>query len=229
MTYDLIIFDCDGTLVDSEYLHNKVVADLLTGMGYSKYDVAYTLNAFAGKGMGEVVRTVEEEIGQTLPASFIPDYVRQVNERLHELMRPIEGVLETIHHCNARVKICIGSNGEHDNVLALVNAAGLGPYFPPQTIFTKDMVTHAKPAPDLFLHAAEKMGVSPARTLVIEDSVTGATAGIAAGMTVIGFTATAHDRAAQEKALRAAGVGHIIDRFVDISLFIDAEFKGLVA
>jgi beta-phosphoglucomutase-like phosphatase (HAD superfamily) len=114
------------------------------------------------------------------------------------------------------MKICVASNGERVNVLRQVEAGGFGEFFSEAHIFTKNMVKRAKPAPDLFLLAAQKMGAGPSRTLVIEDSITGATAGVAAGMTVVGFTGSVHNRAVHGKALRGVGVHHVTARFSDI-------------
>jgi beta-phosphoglucomutase-like phosphatase (HAD superfamily) len=125
--------------------------------------------------------------------------------------------------------MCVGSNGERLNVTRIIEAAGFTRFFPDAHIFTKDMVKHAKPAPDLFLLAAEKMGVPPKRTLVIEDSPTGTAAGVAAGMTVVGFTGAAHDHAAQAKLLRAAGAHHVTADFLDIIGLADKGISLLTA
>jgi beta-phosphoglucomutase-like phosphatase (HAD superfamily) len=216
MAYDLIIFDCDGTLVDSEYLNNKVVADQLAELGLPQYDTAHNIAAFAGKGMHEVINTVKADTGRDLPANFTAEYSRRVNEGLAEHMKVIDDVHETLRHFHGRVKICVGSNGERSNVTRMIEVGGMTEFFPEAHIFTKDMVRNAKPAPDLFLFAAAKMGAPPARTLVIEDSITGAAAGVAAGMIVVGFTGSVHDRAAQEKALRRVGAHYITACFADI-------------
>ncbi len=218
--YDLIIFDCDGTLVDSEYLNNKVTSDLLTGYGFPQYTTEHLIEAFAGLSMSDVKRIVEAETGTILPPSFLTDYMVRVNDEVPSLLKQIDGVVDTIDRLRHDIRICVGSNGERSNVLRSIKYAGLGPYFPDDVVFTKDMVAHAKPAPDLFLLAAEKMGAAPERTLVIEDSITGAKAGKAAGMTVIGLTATFHDSDRQAGALLAAGAHHIAGHFSEIMGFI---------
>lgn len=229
MPYDLIIFDCDGTLVNSEYLHNAVIADMLTAMGHTRYTPEYCVEAFAGKGMGEVLRALEADLGKPLPVSFLGDYVQGVNDGLAEHMKIIHGVEETLAHLEGRVKMCVGSNGERINVTRIIEAAGFTRFFPDTHIFTKDMVKHAKPAPDLFLLAADKMGVASNRTLVIEDSPTGTAAGVAAGMTVIGFTGAVHDHAAQARLLRDAGAHHVTANFLDIISLADKGISLLTA
>lgn len=217
MSFDLIIFDCDGTLVDSEIIHNQSISDLLTGMGHSRFDLAYTLEHFVGKGMEEVFRHLEGEIGHPLPAGFLPDYVRMVEQRMESSLKVIDGVHDVLAGLPEKIKKCVASNGEMSNVTTAIRVTGLDTYFPSNLIFTKDMVARAKPAPDLFLHAAAKTGVLPSRAVVIEDSVTGVIAGKAAGMVVIGLTAVCHDKNDHEAALRAAGADHVIDRFSHVT------------
>lgn len=219
--FDLIIFDCDGTLVDTEYLHNKVVSDHLAVLGYPQFTVEYNLIHFAGKGMETCAAMIEKVIGEILPANFVENYVADVTRRMPELLRNIDGVHEVIEHCQGRMKICVGSNGERANVLRSLEIGGFAEFFPLENVFTKNQVKHGKPAPDLFLLAAERMGATPKRTVVIEDSVTGAAAGVAAGMTVIGFVGTFHDQAAQEKALRAVGAHYVTASFHEIVELIE--------
>lgn len=216
MAYDLVIFDCDGTLVNSEYLNNMVVAVLLAEQGLPQYTTAHCIEIFAGKGMHEVLNTVRAETGVALPPGFVAEYSRRVNENMAAHMQVIDGARETVGALHGRVGICVGSNGERVNVLAMVAAGGYGAFFPDELVFTKDMVENAKPAPDLFLLAARRLGADPGRTMVVEDSPTGVRAGVAAGMTVVGFTGSAHDPAAQERLLRGAGAHHITADFRDI-------------
>jgi HAD superfamily hydrolase (TIGR01509 family) len=220
MNYDLIIFDCDGTLVDSEYLNNKAVADLLAELGLPQYDVAYALEHFAARTMKEVREIVLRDTGIVLPDSFSADFVARVQAVLPTELKIIEGVLETLQALHVRIPVCVASNGERSNVRTCLEIAGLTPFFPDACVFTKNMVKHPKPAPDLFLLAAQTMGADPSRTLVVEDSVTGTMAGKAAGMTVAGMTAAAHDPIAQGAALRAVGADYITHNFADIAGFL---------
>jgi HAD superfamily hydrolase (TIGR01509 family) len=217
MAYDLIIFDCDGTLVDSEYLNNKVTADLLAELGLPQYNVDYALTHFAGKSMSDIRKFIEVDAEVSLPDTFVMEYAKRVTAGMPDLMKRIPGALETVGALHERVKICVGSNGERSNVLAALSIAGLSSFFPEEFVFTKNMVKNAKPAPDLFLLAADRMGFAPSQTLVAEDSVTGTLAGVAAGMTVVGLTATFHDPVAQAKALKEAGAHYVVERFADIA------------
>ena len=218
--FDLIIFDCDGTLVDTEYLHNVVIADLLASYGHPQFTVGYNLEHFAGLGMEAAVARIEAATGQPLPATFMGDYIAEVTRRFATELKVLDGVLETLARFHGRLPICVASNGERANVVASLIAGKLTRFFPDAAIFTKSQVERPKPAPDLFLFAARTMGASPPRTLVIEDSVTGARAGVAAGMVVAGIVAAAHDPAAQETLLRAEGVQHIVRHFSDIAQLV---------
>ena len=214
--FDLVIFDCDGTLVDSEYLHNVIVADLLGSHGMTQFTLDYNLEHFAGKGMDAVLVQIAETAGRPAPPQFMEEYVAEFGRRVRTELKLIDGVLEILTGLDPALKTCIASNGEVGNVRAQIEAVGLDRFFSPERVFTKAQVVNPKPAPDLFLFAARQMGAEPARTLVIEDSLTGAKAGLAAGMTVAGITAVHHEPAAQETALRALGVHHILRRFADI-------------
>lgn len=209
----LIIFDCDGTLVDSEHLNNKATADVLAGLGLPQYDTEYCLRHFAGKSMTEMAAFILAETGVALPADFVTRYAALVQARMKDELRAIPGVKDVLTALARDVLMCVGSNGERTNVLTSLAMTGLDRYFPDSMVFTKNMVQRPKPAPDLFLFAADALRADPAMTVVVEDSITGTTAGVAAGMTVIGFTGTYHDKAAQAANLRAAGAAEVIDDF----------------
>ena len=129
-------------------------------------------------------------------------------------MTPIHGALDFVKLAKQHFKIVVGSNGEDEIILKSLELQGFMDYFEPQNIFSKNHVPNPKPAPDLFLYAAKKMNVEPSRCLVIEDSLTGVKAGVAAGMDVWGFTGVAHDKKHAESRLKQAGATHIFDDFI---------------
>lgn len=223
MPFDLIIFDCDGTLVDSEYLCNRVIADMMAERGLLQYDVEYVLRNFAGLSAPVAFRTIEEQSGRILPPGIIGEYERRVNGAMPEHLRFIEGVPETLGILSGKYDVGVGSNGERSTVLLSLRYAGLDRFFPEHAVFTKDMVQNPKPAPDIYLMAAQTMGADPLRALVVEDTVAGVRAGKAAGMTVIGLTATYHDKKGHESALRAAGADRVTDRFIHIPALANTE------
>lgn len=212
--YDLIIFDCDGTLVDTEYLNNKVSADLLNEFGLTDYTPEKCMADFAGKSWDIIKEILDERHKIEIPQSFIDSYVERVQIEMHEVDTTIKGAKDFVSVCNDNYKIAVGSNGERSNVLQGLKLQGFMDYFSDETIFTKIQVANPKPAPDLFFYAAKQMGAEPSRCLVIEDSFSGAKAGVAAGMDVFGFTGASHDKKRSESHLKEVGVTAIFDSFI---------------
>jgi len=208
---DLIIFDCDGTLVDSELLHNTATSQTLAEQGFPQYTPDYCLEHFVGAGQAKVWAIVQEENAVTLPADINDRYIQRVAELQADMARPVAGAADILRSLRGRIKICVGSNGEPLNVHGVMRSSGLIDFFDAQHIFTASDVAHPKPAPDLYLYAAEKMHSTPHQCLVIEDSVPGAQAGLSAGMDVIGYIGVAHNPDKRAADLRAIGVMHIID------------------
>jgi HAD superfamily hydrolase (TIGR01509 family) len=186
MRFDLIIFDCDGVLVDSELIGNQVFAQVLTeiGMPISREE---TMRLFIGRSMAACLEIIEQRLGQPVPENFLPTYFARMFAAFEKELQAVPGVVELldrIDHIDA--PICVASSGEHEKMRKTLGLTGLLPRFEGR-MFSATEVAHGKPWPDLFLYAAQKMGFQPARCAVIEDSILGAQAGIAAGMTVFGF------------------------------------------
>lgn len=207
--FDLIIFDCDGTLVDSEWLCNLSTSEVLTAVGHPQYTPEYCLNTFVGAGQSKVWETVARETGKQLPADVMQKFIDRVAANMDVMAKAAPGIEDVLKVLAQKYKICVGSNGERPNVVGALKATGLLPFFSDDRIFTVEDVERPKPAPDLYLHAAKQMGVPPDRCLVVEDSVAGAAAGVAAGMKVFGYHGLAHDRVTQAEKLRGVGV-HIV-------------------
>ena len=220
--YDLIIFDCDGTLVDSEYLNNKIAAEVLTDYGLEGYTTESCIRDFAGHSWTEIKQMVDKKHAIDLPYSVIETYIDTVQVRMETELQVVQGSNDFVSWSNDNYKICVGSNGERGNVIKSLSLGGFDDYFQEDNIFTKIQVANAKPAPDLFLFAAEKMGCDPAKCLVLEDSVSGAKAGVAAGMDVFGFTGVAHDKKAADSALKEVGALQNFDDFIHIRQVLEA-------
>lgn len=216
MSVQLIIFDCDGTLVDSEYLNNKAFSDVLMGYGLNKYTPEYCVENFVGRTITNLMLEIQMETGFVFPADAGQDYIRRVEELQRIELHPIKGALELVRHCADRMAVCVGSNGERRNVIRSIELTGLAPYFPEERIFTRIQVKEGKPAPDLFLYAAAQMGVEPERCAVIEDSVTGVVAAVAAGMYTIGFTGSSHEPEKHENSLKSAGAHDVVGDLIHI-------------
>lgn len=215
-SFDLIIFDCDGTLVDSEYAHNLAVSELLIEQGFDYVSVEYVRDHYTGHRFSDILANMTAQSGKTFPEGFRQRYVKRAYELLPEHQKPIAGARKIIEYAKNKTKICVASNGQKDNVFYSLEVAGLLPLLDPDHIFTGLDVPNPKPAPDLFLMAAEKLGAAPAKTLVIEDSVVGVTAGVAAGMKTFGFSGTHHDPATHEKTLKSAGAHETFNALIHI-------------
>lgn len=220
MKPECIIFDCDGTLTDSESIHNHAVADTLAALGYPHYDFEYCITHFAGRGMANVVAAVEAQEGIRLPDNFVSSYMNLFLERMENQIKPVAGAPEAVEILSASYKTCVASNGEPENVIRSVQAIGLYPLFGAGRIFTKSQVAQGKPFPDLFLFAAGKMGVAPDKCVVIEDSISGVQAGLSAGMHVIGITTISHDPDKTTKYMKDLGVPAIFERWDGIVDYI---------
>jgi HAD superfamily hydrolase (TIGR01509 family) len=183
MRFDLIIFDCDGVLVDSEPIVNKLFVDMLGERGYA-LDYEATLREFSGGSMDTRLAISGRRLGWLPPAGFEGDFNRRLLDVLRRDLRAVPGVREALGRL--RRPRCVVSNGGHADIRFRLEQAGLLDDFEPY-LFSASEVARPKPAPDVFLHAARSMAVVPERCAVIEDSVTGVRAGVEAGMIVFGF------------------------------------------
>ncbi|MFJ4600320.1 HAD family hydrolase [Streptomyces griseoluteus] len=189
MRYDLILFDNDGVLVDSEPISNRHLAAYLTELGHpTTYDES--IRDYMGSAMHRVHDIVLERTGERLPADFDDVFHARVFAAFEEELRPVAGVEGVLEKLTADgVPYCVASSGSHERIRVGHRVTGLDRWFDDDRIFSSQDVGRGKPAPDLFLYAAERMGVAPERCLVVEDSPLGVRAARAAGMDVYGFTA----------------------------------------
>lgn len=205
--YDLVIFDCDGVLVDSEVISCRVHAEVLTRHGYP-ITADEVRERFLGRSARDADAEIERELGRPLPDAYGPERRATLLAALAQSVEAMAHVREALDAIAAPV--CVASSGAHDKIFTTLSRAGLYDRFAPH-VFSAFQVKASKPAPDLFLFAAAQMGAAPGRCLVIEDSPSGVTAGRAAGMTVIGFTGGSHCRPSDAGRLREAGACVVID------------------
>ncbi|WP_411141790.1 HAD family hydrolase [Streptomyces sp. x-80] len=202
MRYDLVIFDNDGVLVDSEPISNRILAGYLTELGHpTTYEDS--LRDYMGAAVHRIHDLILERSGERLPAGFDESFHARVFEAFRAQLEPVPGVGEVLRELAADgVPYCVGSSGSHERIRVALNGTGLFAWFGEERIFSSQDVGRGKPAPDLFLHAAKVMGVPPERCAVVEDSPLGVRAAVAAGMDVYGFTAmTPAERLAGATAL----------------------------
>jgi HAD superfamily hydrolase (TIGR01509 family) len=208
---DLIIFDCDGVLVDSEVLSCRCLSQALAGYGI-KLDVDQALELFLGRSVTAVFEHYEG-LGRSIPSQFAAELRTGVRAAFVSSLRAIEGVNSILEEL--RIPHCVASSSDVDRVSLSLALTGLAPHFDAR-LYTSQMVERGKPAPDLFLYAAERMQVDPHRTLVIEDSVSGVRAGKAAGMTVWGFVGGSHYQSRDGRdILLGAGADRVFERMAD--------------
>jgi len=183
---ELVIFDCDGVLVDSEPVANRIFADALIEIGL---DTTYerTRREFTGRTMEQCVAAVEQRLGRPIPAGFVDRLQERTFAAFRRDLRPVPGVADALRTLG-EVKTCVASSGEPEKMRLTLELTGLLPRFDGR-LFSATEVGRGKPHPDLFLHAAREMDAGPESCVVVEDSVPGVRAGVSAAMAVLGYAA----------------------------------------
>jgi HAD superfamily hydrolase (TIGR01509 family) len=214
----LVIFDCDGVLVDSEAISNEVLAQMLSAAGLPT-TLAQARREYQGLLLSEVASRVEAKLGQVLPSGWIEGYERERNDAFRGGLRAIAGAHEVVHRVSgAGVKVCVASQGRLEKTRFTLGLTGLTSLFAADALFSAESVPRGKPHPDLFLHAAQTMQVEAARCTVVEDTASGITAAVAAGMCALGYAA---DSDAQ--ALRGAGAAAIFHSHAELPRLLGIE------
>jgi HAD superfamily hydrolase (TIGR01509 family) len=192
-----VIFDCDGVLVDSERIAAPILAEQLTALGLPTTPADVDRD-FKGRSWESGLEVIRARRGGEEPWPELRErYRAALFAAFDAQLQPIAGIAAALDALDAAgIPFCVASSGDHERIRRGLRAAGLLDRFPDETIFSFEDVEHGKPAPDLFLHAAQRMGFDPATTAVVEDSPAGVQAGIAAGMRVLGYVAPDADAAA---------------------------------
>lgn len=218
----LIIFDCDGVLVNSEEIYIAAELEFLAGVGAVFEQTTY-MQSFMGlspRMWREKLRpAVEANIGKALPVDFFDRMHAFGGQRIEAGLAAVPGAMETISRITALR--CVASSTPSERLRWKLQRTGLIDLFGSH-VFSSDMVKNGKPAPDLFLHAAATIGVSPAECLVIEDSANGVLAAKAANMRVVGFTAGGHCLAGHGDILKACGADVIVDGYAGLIGAVEA-------
>lgn len=209
-TPDLVIYDCDGTLIDTETLYGEVSLAACHELGLTNWTLDHYGDSIVGIPWSEGIKIIEAAHGRPLPADFEQRIEDAVALRLESELRALPGVREAVMAIGGRR--CVASSTSLTPLRRNLAITGLIELFDPH-IFSASQVARGKPHPDVFLHAAASMAVAPDACLVIEDSVPGVRAALAAGMRVVGFTGVAHDKARSARRLAEAGAVAVIDDF----------------
>ena len=209
---DLVIFDCDGVLVDSERIAIRVDAIVLADLGWPLSE-AEIIERFVGRSEEHFVREIEAHLGRPLPANWEEVYQPLYTAAFEKELRAVDGVMDALDRIT--IATCVASSGSHEKIRRSLRSTDLYERFEGR-IFSASEVANGKPAPDLFLHAAARLGVPPARCAVVEDSRYGVEAARAAGMAAFGYAGSV------TPPHRLAGPGTVV--FSDMR-----ELPGLLA
>jgi HAD superfamily hydrolase (TIGR01509 family) len=206
MKFNAILFDCDGVLVDSEAITIAVIAETLNAYG-GKVTTSEAMTAFLGRSLRENSAIVAQLIGQHPPESFFNDFLEARDRALAARVEAVLGITEVIAAIQAKnIPLAVASGADVHKMNITLGRTGLLPAFTGR-IFGNDHVARSKPAPDVYLFAANALGINPADCIVIEDTPTGVAAGVAAGAKVIAYAGALHSDA---DALLAAGAIAVI-------------------
>lgn len=214
----LIIFDCDGVLIDSELIACRVDAECLAETGFPETPESIQEN-YVGVSSRAMFEDIEKRHGRRLPDGF----AGLLRQRLHAVfereLKPVAGIVGLLG--SLEIDACVASSSDPARLRHTLGLTGLWPHFAPN-VFSATMVKNGKPAPDLFLYAAERMDVKPRDCVVIEDSRAGVAAGRAAGMRVLGFSGGSHCRPDHGVRLREAGAHAVFDDMCALPALLEA-------
>jgi beta-phosphoglucomutase-like phosphatase (HAD superfamily) len=218
--FDAVLFDCDGVLVDSEPITNGVLRDMLEELGW-KLTPAECMRIFIGKAVKDERALIEARTGQPLTEAWMVRFRERRNEGLVHRLQAITGAVEAVAWVHQRFegRIACASGADRFKVELQLEKCGLMPYFQGR-IFSGHEMPRSKPAPDVYLAAATAVAVAPARCAVIEDTVTGVAAGIAAGATVFGYSPPEAGHDAPD-ALRRAGASEVFTAMSQLPALLD--------
>jgi HAD superfamily hydrolase (TIGR01509 family) len=219
----LVIFDCDGVLVDSEPISIAVLVEALAAAGV-RMSEDEALERFLGRSLKSMSEILHEEYGLAIDAAFLDAMRKVLYERFRAELKAIDGIAETVERLG--IPHCVASSSQPERIRLSLSVTGLLDRFEPN-IFSASMVTRGKPAPDLFLHASAAMGVAPARCVVVEDSPAGIAAAKSAGMRVVAFTGGSHARTPRHReTLLSLGPDVLFDDMRELLQFVRKEKAG---
>jgi len=201
----LVIFDCDGVLVDSEAISSRVLADVLGAEGLSTTPTQARAH-YQGMLLADIASQAEKKLGHRLSEDWLVRFDHQRESAFRRELKPVPGAAEAVQRVTAAgIKACVASQGRLSKTRLTLALTGLDELFPDTARFSAYQVARGKPAPDLFLHAAGSMGAPPTACLVVEDTPSGVIAAVSAGMRALGYSTGSDGR-----ALREAGATGIL-------------------
>ncbi|MFC0398301.1 HAD family hydrolase [Paraburkholderia rhizosphaerae] len=219
---DHLICDCDGVLVDSEVIADRVMHSTLSGM-YPDLSFDAIMKTAFGQKTSRFLESVETTFGIRLPPNFVQTVDRNVEAELASSLAAISGVRDALHRVT--LPAAVVSNSRLARVSASLQRAGLTEVFADR-VFSAEQVARPKPFPDVYLFAAQQLGVEPARCIVIEDSVSGLNAARAAGMKTIAFVGASHIPDGYADVLRNMGITRIMQHMSELPALVEAGTQG---
>ncbi len=214
-----IIFDFDGVLIDSEFVGNRHVAEYLTAAGYPT-TTEQAMARFMGLSGANFIAAIERWIGRPLPADFAAARAEEDARVMHDGIEPVDGAVAFVRHLPDTLPRAVASSSSTAWITRHLDHIGLRDAFGDRIFSGKEHVARGKPAPDLYWHAADAMGVPIADCVILEDSPVGATGAVASGAFVIGLCAANHCGDGHEDVLRAIGVDAIAHDFDEVARLI---------
>ena len=215
ISFDAIIFDFDGVLLESELELNRLTAELLTNLG-APTTLEEALQFFTGLTGPDLMKVIENRLGGPVPTSFNEEMRRASARALHEGLEPLIGAFDFLRALPPALPRAVASSSSTRWIRTHLDHLGLRDSFEPHIYSGKEHVTRGKPEPDLYLHAAQELGIDIVRAVVLEDSRVGATGALASGATVIGLAAGRHCLDGHDEMLRDVGVEHVAHSFDEV-------------
>jgi HAD superfamily hydrolase (TIGR01509 family) len=219
---DHLICDCDGVIVDSEVISDRVMLEVLRET-FPGIDFDSAVASAFGQQTSRFLANLEARFGIAMPSGFVERLEARVTQELARSVAPIEGVQRALERCG--LPVAVVSNSQMERVRVSVRRAGLEPIVGDR-VFSAQQVARPKPFPDVYLFAAKTLGVDPARCLVIEDSIAGLSAARAAGMTTIAFVGASHIPDGYANTLGETGVTRIMSHMDELPAFVEAAMRG---
>jgi HAD superfamily hydrolase (TIGR01509 family) len=219
MKFEAVLFDCDGVLVDSEPITNGVLREMLQEMGWV-LSVQDCYRLFVGRSVYDEAHTIEQRTGVPIDSVWIKSFQARRDVALHERLEAVDGIHAAVQwaHERSQGRLAVASGADRGKIHLQLGKVGLLKYFEPHIVSGQEMPRN-KPHPDVYLAAAASLGVAPSRCAVVEDTVTGVAAGVAAGAMVLAY-APSDGHGSGEASLRAAGAQHVFTSMQDLPMLL---------
>ena len=222
MPFDAIIFDFDGVLLESEFEANVQLAELLSGLGHH-HTAAETIRHYTGLAGNDFVAAIERRIGTTLPSEFHDQMKQKSSRALRDGIDAVVGAVEFVRSLPPDLPIAVASSSSTRWIRGHLDHLGLSDAFGDHIYSGREHVERGKPDPDIYLHAADRLGVDIGRSVILEDSEVGARGALASGAMVVGLAAGRHCFDGHDEMLRSVGIEHVAYSFVEVGRLIGLD------